>query len=155
MNATQYLLTKLAEEAVEVAQRALKAAQFGLDEVQPGQDQTNSDRLAGELNDMAAIRLMLDEECGVLFPYCMSAVMQKVEKVRKFRAYSESLGMVQVSQGGAPRCPSLPPMPYHEFIALALEHEDDHWDLRDRLKDWQEGAWADALEGLPVPSAAA
>lgn len=35
------------------------------------------------------------------------------------------------------------------FLVHILEHEDDHYDLRDRLKDWVEGAWDDALEGLP------
>lgn len=35
------------------------------------------------------------------------------------------------------------------FLAHVLEHEDDHYDLRARLKAWVEGSWDDALDGLP------
>lgn len=52
MNADQYHLGKIAEEAVEVAQRALKAQQFGLGEVQPGQDLDNLERLVDEFHDL-------------------------------------------------------------------------------------------------------
>jgi hypothetical protein len=52
MNADQYHLGKIAEEAVEVAQRALKAQQFGLGEVQPNQDFDNFERLFDEFHDL-------------------------------------------------------------------------------------------------------
>ena len=52
MNSDQYHLNKIAEEAVEVAQRALKAQQFGLGEVQPGQDFDNLERLMDEFHDL-------------------------------------------------------------------------------------------------------
>jgi NTP pyrophosphatase (non-canonical NTP hydrolase) len=53
MNKVQYLLTKLAEEAAEVAQAALKAQQFGFHSEYNGE--TNLERLQTELNDMATI----------------------------------------------------------------------------------------------------
>jgi len=52
MNGDQYHLCKIAEEAVEVAQRALKAQQFGLGEVQSGQDFNNLERLMDEFHDL-------------------------------------------------------------------------------------------------------
>lgn len=52
MNARQYILMKIAEEATEVAQRALKAQQFGLDQTEPGKTQNNAERLEGELLDL-------------------------------------------------------------------------------------------------------
>lgn len=35
------------------------------------------------------------------------------------------------------------------FLTHIHQHEDDHFDLRDRIKDWLEGDWDSALEGLP------
>ena len=55
MTRTDHLLTIVAEEAVEVAQRATKALRFGLTEVQEGHDANNADRLLRELNDLAAV----------------------------------------------------------------------------------------------------
>lgn len=52
MKQDQYHLGKIAEEAVEVAQRALKAQQFGLGEVQPGQNKDNLERLIDEFHDL-------------------------------------------------------------------------------------------------------
>jgi len=46
------LLTILVEECAEVQQRATKAMRFGIDERQPGQDLTNSERLAAEIGDL-------------------------------------------------------------------------------------------------------
>lgn len=52
MKIDQYILTKIAEEASEVAQRALKAAQFGPDQIEPGQELTNAERLIEEVYDL-------------------------------------------------------------------------------------------------------
>lgn len=35
------------------------------------------------------------------------------------------------------------------FLVHVTEHEDDHWDLRERLKSWIEGDWDEALADLP------
>lgn len=41
-----------------------------------------------------------------------------------------------------------PPFSAEHFITRLLEHEEDDHNLRARLKDWNEGAWNDALEDL-------
>jgi hypothetical protein len=95
MDTEQFLLIKLAEECQEVAQRALKMAQFGSDEVQKGQDQTNAERLYGELDDLNGITLLLDEETtGFTYTPSLVAIEAKAEKVAKYRALSEKLGRV-------------------------------------------------------------
>lgn len=92
MTRLQLLLGKIAEEAAEVAQRALKAQQFGLDEIQSGQDQTNTQRLKGELMDLRAVIEMVEDEAKVRLlsvgiesrpevePYAITEKKQKVEK---------------------------------------------------------------------------
>lgn len=35
------------------------------------------------------------------------------------------------------------------FLVHIMQHEGDHWNLRDRVRDWIEGDWDAALEGLP------
>lgn len=52
MNIQQYILTKIAEEASEIAQRALKASQFGINQVEPGQTESNAERLRAEVFDL-------------------------------------------------------------------------------------------------------
>ncbi|MBL4837403.1 MAG: hypothetical protein JKY34_07475 [Kordiimonadaceae bacterium] len=59
------LLTILAEECAEVAQRCTKALRFGLEEVQPGQEYTNAERIEVELGDILAAFNIL-EEMGVM-----------------------------------------------------------------------------------------
>lgn len=49
------LLTILAEECAEVAQRATKALRFGLDEVQKGQHFDNAYRLSQEIGDFYCV----------------------------------------------------------------------------------------------------
>ena len=65
MNRQEFLLTIMAEECVEVAQRISKALRFGLDEVQPGQEFKNSERILGEMMDLLAVAQMIEQEAGV------------------------------------------------------------------------------------------
>lgn len=51
---------KLAEECSEVAQRCSKQSQFGPDEIQRDQEQTNTERLQGELLDLCAVWKLLE-----------------------------------------------------------------------------------------------
>ena len=95
MNLEQFLLTKLAEECVEVAQRALKAQQFGMLEKQPGQDKTNSERLEEEFTDLIVVWSLVNDVSGLDFlpdPNKMGAKMAKIDKYLK---YSQDLGLVE------------------------------------------------------------
>lgn len=92
MNRLEHLLTVVAEEAAEIAQRADKALRFGLYETQPGQSHTNLERLLHEYHDlMAAICMVLENQC---LPFNIDAVRlgDKRAKVEKFLAYSRELG---------------------------------------------------------------
>jgi len=89
MTREQYLLTCLAEEAVEVAQRATKAARFGLDEVQPGQGLNNRRRLEGELEDLLGVMRMLNLNPNP------QMFRKKEERVEKYMAYSREQGQVE------------------------------------------------------------
>ncbi len=92
MNRLEHLLTIVAEEGAEVAQRADKALRFGLYEVQPGQDQTNLERLLGEYHDlMASIGMVLDDQ-RLPFHINPELLNEKRRKVEKFLAYSRELG---------------------------------------------------------------
>ena len=64
MNWTQYLLSKLAEEAVEVAKEALKSQQQGIDSTFRGCTAANAIR--GELIDMYGVVAMLDSHGPVV-----------------------------------------------------------------------------------------
>jgi hypothetical protein len=100
MTLVQYHLVKLAEEAAEVAQIALKAAHFGLSEIRPGKEETNAQRIYGELNDLNAMVHRLGEVSNGEFFFDIGspdhvAIAKKLEKVAHFLAYSQSLGLVE------------------------------------------------------------
>jgi len=96
MTRQQYLLTKLAEECSEVAQRALKAAHFGPGEIQPGQPMTNAERLHQEFCDLIGVAYMLTHEFGIeLLRWSHAEIEAKRIKVDKYMALAQSLGMVE------------------------------------------------------------
>ena len=95
MTKKQLLLTKLAEECNEVAQRALKAQQFGTEEIQPGQELNNYQRLHLELNDLLAVVEMLNEETGFNFKVSKKMIQDKKTKINKFYQYSKKLKQVK------------------------------------------------------------
>lgn len=68
MNKQEYLLTCLAEECAEVAQRCTKALRFGINECQPGQELSNEERLNIELNDLFTICRLLSFEGVDIWP---------------------------------------------------------------------------------------
>lgn len=96
MDMTEYLLTLIAEEAVEVAKRATKALRFGLEEVQPGQEETNAQRLAGEYIDLiTAIRMLEEHTETALLPSGAARkamIDAKIAKIKKFMEYSRQQG---------------------------------------------------------------
>ncbi len=91
-----YYLTKLAEEASEVAQIALKTQQFTMDEIRPGQELTNKQRCHAELNDLLAMVEVLNEDYGFEFVPNKEAMAKKKEKVLKYLQYSVDLGTVTI-----------------------------------------------------------
>jgi len=95
MNNYQYLLTKLTEESLEVGKESLKTQQFGAHEICPGLSLTNQQRIHSELNDLAGIIEMLNEECDFGYTPDPEAVKAKKEKVKVYREYSRNLGQTQ------------------------------------------------------------
>lgn len=95
MNRTEHLLSILAEECAEVAQRCSKALRFGLEEVQPGQLSTNAERIVREYNDLVAVIEMLNTELGLqylLHSAWRQAISEKKSKVEQFLEYSRKCG---------------------------------------------------------------
>lgn len=95
MSNLQYLLTKLAEEGTEVGQMALKNQHFGIDECQFSGGESNRERLHGEINDLLGVIRLLNEEEGFGFTPDEGAIVAKMQKIRHYRDYSVSLGLVQ------------------------------------------------------------
>lgn len=107
MTREEHLLTILAEECSEVAQRASKAIRFGLLEIEPGQPKTNAERIMDELNDLIAVYQMLagpmvspTMEAFRMDPDDMwAAIRAKQAKVEKFLRYSSELGTLDATKG--------------------------------------------------------
>jgi NTP pyrophosphatase (non-canonical NTP hydrolase) len=95
VNRLEHLLTITGEEGMEVAHRASKANRFGLTETQPGQDQTNWERLLDELHDLLAAVEMVSTETGLPIVIGREQIEAKKAKVEKFLAYSRDLGTLQ------------------------------------------------------------
>lgn len=95
MNAQEHLLTCLAEECAEVAQVCSKALRFGLDDrnVLDPTGPTNRERLITEINDLAAVVILLQEHN--ILPvqwYNYEKQIAKKAKVKKFMDYAEKSG---------------------------------------------------------------
>lgn len=91
----QYLLLKLSEECNEVGQMASKNMHFGMEECQAGRKESNKDRLHQEINDFLAIVELLNEEEAFDFTPDKEKIKAKKEKVKSYREYSISLGLVE------------------------------------------------------------
>ena len=87
------LLTLIAEECNEVAQRASKAIRFGLNEVQEYQNLNNAQRLIYEFNDLVATMKIL-EEGGYFNESIFNEDLQSIkkQKIRKYLEYSKECG---------------------------------------------------------------
>lgn len=92
MTRCQYLLGKIAEEAVEVAQRALKAQQFGLEEVQKGHGETNEERLFHEVWDLMVTLTLLGSHIPLMPDGYIS--LRRRERMREYLRLSQQLGQV-------------------------------------------------------------
>lgn len=102
MNRTAYLLSKIAEEAAEVAQMALKSQQFGLDDCyQDGP--SNAERLGEELTDLLTVVGMLTVEGQFDFNVLVSQMCEdKVDKVEHYFDYVNSRTAEAVEEGPRP-----------------------------------------------------
>ncbi len=103
MNLTQYLLTKLAEECAEIAQRASKANLFGICEVQPGQPLDNAAQIMDELTGLQVIVESLRER-GALpaASFDPTAFAAKRAKVLRYTGYSAQCGVLQMDAAETP-----------------------------------------------------
>lgn len=92
MTRVEMLLTILAEECMETAQRASKAIRFGLNEVQEGQGLDNAQRIIYEFNDIVGTMEMLSGEKHI--PYHVDAVAAGLKKIKieKLLTYSFQQG---------------------------------------------------------------
>jgi len=98
MTYTEHLLTILAEECAEVAQRASKALRFGLEEIQPGQTLTNAQRIMEEYDDLRAVV----ELCSVRGMMPMPddwRVKAKQQKIDQYLRYSQQQGTLTETKG--------------------------------------------------------
>ena len=95
MNREQYLLTKLGEEATEIAQIALKTQQFGKGEKYHKHDLNNEERINVEFNDLLAIVDLLNQEFGYDLKPIPSFKIAKQAKIEQYYEYSKDLGMVE------------------------------------------------------------
>lgn len=91
MTRTEHLLTILAEECAEIAQRASKALRFGLDEIEPGQTFTNSARIMFEFDDLVGVVQMLMDEADLPTTSEYRSLV-KIRKVEEYLTYSEKCG---------------------------------------------------------------
>lgn len=104
MNATNHLLTVLAEEGGEVAKECHKALRFGLDDkvtLDPGGPRgttgpTNREKIICELNDVLGVAQMLVEN-GILPSdwQDQAAQEQKKRKVSRYMDYARRVGALE------------------------------------------------------------
>lgn len=91
MNTSEHLLTVVAEECAEVAQRVSKALRFSLGEIQAGQSLTNAERIIQEYDDLRGAVLMCQDE-GIL-PYSdLCRINAKRSKIKCYLKYSSAVG---------------------------------------------------------------
>ncbi len=104
MDRAEYLLTVLAEEGSEVAHRAAKALRFGVDEIQPGQPDTNGERIRFEVYDViASYRIAAFDHDGLpplhLDPDIVEQITAtKLDKIERFMAISREQGVLSDDQ---------------------------------------------------------
>lgn len=90
MTEQDYLVLLLAEEAAEVVHRASKAIRFGLDEIQRDHIDNNLVRLLHELNDLAAVAYLFQEDW-----MDEQLIEAKKAKVERYMNYSRFLGRLE------------------------------------------------------------
>lgn len=103
MNKTEYLLVCLMEEAAEVQQIAAKCLRFGLDNYHPNDSErkTNFNELRRELDDLDAIRVMLQTviKRQLRGDYYWPTIQEKENKVFHYMNVSRDCGTLQDQAG--------------------------------------------------------
>jgi hypothetical protein len=101
MNRCEILLVQLAEECAEVQQQVCKALRFGLDEIRPqDSDETNSESITRELEDLEGIIHMLQEMKAIGY-FKQENIDKKRVKVEKYLCYSICVGTLKIAH---PNC---------------------------------------------------
>lgn len=94
MDETQYLLTVLSEEAVEVSHAAHKVIRFTPHDSHTIGGPTNLENLEKEYNDLIAMVEMLAEK-GIVIGVSRELIAKKKQRVLDYMAYSRQLGVVK------------------------------------------------------------
>lgn len=93
MNKVEWLLSKVAEEANEVAQVALKAQKYGLEGVKPGSDKSNLDFLQEEYLDLITAIHMLENHLGMVIDnHTWKQRLDKRQRVINMMEISRKIG---------------------------------------------------------------
>jgi len=100
MTKEEHLLTCLAEECAEVAQRVSKALRFGTTEIQQGQPLDNAARIMSEINDLIAVIEILQTVKVLLSGPDRTAINAKKNKLIEWIRYSETCGTLTDSANG-------------------------------------------------------
>lgn len=103
MKTVEYLLICLMEEAAEVQQIAAKCLRFGLDNYHPddAEMKTNFDELRREMDDLDAIRAMLQTLTSrqLKGDYYWETVQEKTSKVAHYMNVSRICGTLDEEEG--------------------------------------------------------
>lgn len=91
MTRNEHLLTILAEECAEVAQRVSKALRFGINDVQAGQELPNRERLRAEFADLLGAAGMLNEAGLLPWPESHDVIAKK-QRIAVYLEYSKTQG---------------------------------------------------------------
>lgn len=91
----QFLLGLLAEECTEIGQECSKCDRFGLDERMNDDTPPNRKRLEAEVQDLYAVLLLLSQEFGFNFEPDEDKIKTKLNKIKFYYNYSQSIGRVQ------------------------------------------------------------
>jgi len=96
MTRDEHLLSCLAEECAEVAQRISKQLRFGSFEQQAGQALNNIERTTEELFDLTAVATIC-ERAGLVLGVMPNeaAIQRKMAKIEKYFAISREQGTLQ------------------------------------------------------------
>ena len=94
MNRQEHILTIVAEECAEIAQRASKALRFGLDEIEPGEDDDNFERMLAEFADLCGVLELVRPGASIegMTKALRPKINAKKDRVESFLSYSKERG---------------------------------------------------------------